>query len=283
MTPQQQVEKILGEAIILSTPLVDGNLSWHCWDGPRDSRPLLLLHGGFGSWTHWLANIPTLRRSHSLWAVDIPGLGASAAMPEPATLEHFASLILDSLNRLHGTDTEFDIAGFSFGALIGAHLAVLAQTRCHHFIACGAAGFDKLHVQVDLLRPPTPDTPAQEASRIHRHNLSTLMFASEDSVDELAIFLHGDNLARARFNSRRLARGDGFAKALPDISARLCGIWGSEDATAGGKPGIAQREALFRSYQPHCAFHLMEGIGHWAMYEAAQGFNRLALEELGKD
>ncbi|MEH6582508.1 MAG: alpha/beta fold hydrolase [Halioglobus sp.] len=280
MTPQQQVAQLLDEAKTLSTPLGDGALNWQCWDGPKKSRPLLLLHGGFGSWTHWLANISTLRRSRTLWAVDIPGLGASAPMPEPATLEHFASLLLDSLNTLHGLEIEFDIAGFSFGALVGAHLAALAQTRCHHFIACGAAGFDKLHVQVDLLRPPTVGTPAQEADRIHRHNLATLMFAKNDCADDLAIHLHGDNLSRARFNSRRLARGDGFAVALPNIKAKLCGIWGSEDATAGGKSGIAKREALFRSYQPDCAFHLMEGVGHWAMYEAAQDFNRIVLAEL---
>jgi len=280
MTPSHQLAVIQDKAEQLSTPLGDGVLSWLQWAGPNNNRPLLLLHGGFGSWTHWAANIETLSRTRTLWAPDIPGLGASAELEAPLSLEYFASEILSSLDSLFGAGTEFDLAGFSFGALIGAQLSVLAGERCRHLIACGAAGFGELHVQVDLLRPPGADTPSAEAEKIHGSNLGTLMFAQERSIDQLSMHIHADNLQRARFNSRRLARSPAFIDLLPEIRARLCGIWGVEDATAGGLANIEARRALFQQVQPESEFYILEEVGHWTMYEDASNFNRLVLATL---
>ena len=275
MTAIQQVAQLLEEAEHFSTVLGEGVLCWQQWSGPQGSRPLLLLHGGFGSWTHWVANIRQLRQTRTVWTLDMPGLGSSADMADPFTVEHFSRVILDSLDTLHGKACEFDLAGFSFGALIGSHVAAAAQNRCHHFIACGAAGFGDLHVQVDLLRPPGAEVAMEEAEAIHRANLRTLMFSRDETVDGLAVHVHAAYLAQARFNSRRLARGRDFITAIPAIKARLCGIWGSEDATAGGRAAIEARKDLFRRSQANCSFHILEGIGHWAMYEDARVFNRI--------
>ena len=280
MNPEEQVATLLAESNSLSTRLGDGVLHWQQWPGPATERPLLLLHGGFGSWTHWMANIRSLRQNRTVWTLDMPGLGASADMTAPHTEEHFAAEILNSLNTLHGARVEFDIAAFSFGALIGAHMAVAAGPRCKHLIVCGAAGFGDLWVQVSLTAPPSPDMTALQAEAITRANLLSLMLSRDEAIDEVALYLHANNLARARFNSRRLARGNGFAAMLPDIQARLCGIWGAADVTTGGRDGIERREALFRRAQPDCTFHILEGIGHWAMYEDAPTINHIIEQEL---
>ena len=280
MNSEAQVATLLAEANSMSTALGEGQLQWQQWPGPAPARPLLLLHGGFGSWTHWMANIRSLRQNRTVWTLDIPGLGASADMDDPHTEEHFASVIFRSLNALHGSRVEFDIAAFSFGALIGAHLALAAGQRCKHLIVCGAAGFGDLWVQVPLLRPPSPEMTGLQADAITRANLLSLMLSRDEAVDDMALYVHARNLAQARFNSRRLARGNGFSAVLPDIGARLCGIWGAADATAGGRTGIEQREVLFRRSQPDCAFHILEGVGHWAMYEDAPTINRIIEREL---
>jgi pimeloyl-ACP methyl ester carboxylesterase len=280
--PKQHLAQLLDEAKLHTTRLDEGALQWQYWPGPDDKLPLLLLHGGFGSWTHWIANLEALRQHRPLWTVDMPGLGSSGKMPKPQTVAHFCELILDGFDSLVGADAVFDIAGFSFGALVGSHVAAKAGTRCKHFIACGAAGFGELHVQVDLLKPPNEATPEVEADSIHRSNLRCLMFARSETIDDLAVYIHADNLAHARFNSRRLAKSDEFTKIIPQISAKLCGVWGSKDVTAGEMPGIVSREALFRAAQPNCAFHIMDRVGHWAMYEDAEGFNRIVIEELAE-
>ena len=35
------------------TPCGEGTMVWRAWGG---GVPLVLLHGGFGSWTHWISN-----------------------------------------------------------------------------------------------------------------------------------------------------------------------------------------------------------------------------------
>jgi 2-hydroxy-6-oxonona-2,4-dienedioate hydrolase len=277
---------LLSEAIVHTTPCADGDLVWQQW--PRQvpagiipasrARPLLLLHGGFGSWTHWAVNLPTLRQYREVWTLDMPGLGDSADCPEPRTPEHIARIVLRGLDTLLGPATGFELAGFSFGAMVGARLAILAGSRCSRFTAIGAAGCGDLHVQVHLQHPPTPDTPLAEARSIHCANLRTLMFASNDSIDDLAIHIHGENLARHRFNSRKLSLTKDFLQALPLIKGRLVGIWGSRDATAGGRSSLEKRCALFEAAQTGAEFHVLDGIGHWAMYEAPDAINKILLD-----
>src|SRR3546814_6277896 len=46
----------------------DGQMVWRLWgEGP----PLVLLHGGSGSWTHWFRNIPALARRYRVIAADL--------------------------------------------------------------------------------------------------------------------------------------------------------------------------------------------------------------------
>src|SRR5690606_34848395 len=67
-------------ARVARTPCGSGALIWHIWgEGP----PLVLLHGGSGSWTHWIRNIPALvDAGFSVFVPDLPGFGDSAAPPD---------------------------------------------------------------------------------------------------------------------------------------------------------------------------------------------------------
>ena len=48
---------------------------------------LLLLHGGTGSWTHWVRNIGPLSRRFSLMVPDLPGMGESLDVPRDTGLD----------------------------------------------------------------------------------------------------------------------------------------------------------------------------------------------------
>lgn len=97
------------------------------------------------------------------------------------------------------------------------------------------------------------------------------------AIDELAVHIHADNLVRHRFRSRRLAGTSDLAETLPGILAPLVGIWGEFDTTAGGLANIRARRELFTQAQRGAQFHLLPGVGHWAMYEAPDEVNRLLL------
>ena len=80
--PARLVATVEASARVYRTPSGEGEMVWRAWG---DGAPLLLLHGGSGSWTHWIRTIPTLARTYQLWVPDLPGLGDSAMPPRPWT------------------------------------------------------------------------------------------------------------------------------------------------------------------------------------------------------
>lgn len=70
---------------------------WHRWgSGPT----VVLFHGGFGSWTHWIRNVEVLARHYTVLAADLPGLGDSALAPEPYDGWTIARICADGLEQL---------------------------------------------------------------------------------------------------------------------------------------------------------------------------------------
>ena len=265
-SPAERIAGLLATATLHASPCGNGFLQWQQWSDSGAGPPLLLLHGGFGSWNHWFSTIARLRQTRELWSLDMPGLGSSANVFRRARPQHLAAIIAPGVKRLLG-HRSIDIAAFSFGAMVGVHLA--AALPCERFYAIGAAGCGKLHVQVPLLPPPREAALTAAAADVHRTNLRTLMFSEQFTIDELAIHLQATNLAQARFNSRPLSLTPGFTDALPGLSSSLIGIWGSDDATAGGAIGVERRRDIFHTAQSGAQFHVLDGVGHWAMYEAA--------------
>lgn len=84
---------------------------------------LVLLHGGHGDWRHWLRNIDVLARQHTLWLPDLPGFGESDSLEgsphAPDRMERLLEALADTLGTLVGREAPVDLAGFSFGGLVG--------------------------------------------------------------------------------------------------------------------------------------------------------------------
>jgi pimeloyl-ACP methyl ester carboxylesterase len=76
-----EVQRLAAQAVRHTTPCGAGDVVWHVWGQARPGvRPLVLLHGGSGSWTHWVRNLDALvAAGHQLWVPDLPGFGDSAA------------------------------------------------------------------------------------------------------------------------------------------------------------------------------------------------------------
>src|SRR5271165_231046 len=110
---------------------------WRVWGaGP----PVVMLHGGYGSWTHWIRNIPTLAETYTVIAPDLPGLGDSALPPEPYSAESLARILAEGLDRVVASSVAVRLVGFSFGAILGGHLASLRSERIASFTLVGASG-----------------------------------------------------------------------------------------------------------------------------------------------
>ncbi|KAL0314114.1 UNVERIFIED_CONTAM: hypothetical protein Sangu_2255800 [Sesamum angustifolium] len=85
-------------------------------DADAVNPPLLLVHGFGASIAHWRRNIPTLAQSHTVYAIDLLGFGAS---DKPAgfqySMEVWAQLILDFLDEVVQRPTV--LLGNSVGSL----------------------------------------------------------------------------------------------------------------------------------------------------------------------
>ena len=245
---------------------------WHRWDGPAGQPHLILLHGGWGSWTHWIKCIPALAAHTTVLAADIPGMGDSDEIGHPDTIDPVAPLIASGISDLLENDERYDIAGFSFGGVAAAHVAALHGERCRSFTAVGAAGFGPLHNAVAGIKLPDPRLEDDEINAIHARNLNILMLARESSIDPLAVHIHRTNIERGRLRSRRISMSSTLVDILPNIEARIGGIWGALDITGNGEATIEKRREILRACQPGCPFDIIENAGHWIMYEAPDAF-----------
>ncbi|HUN49105.1 MAG TPA: alpha/beta hydrolase [Stellaceae bacterium] len=257
------------------TPCGAGQMIWHIWgEGP----PLVLLHGGYGSWTHWVRSVEHFSRHYRVLAADLPGLGDSAAAPDPYTADSIAAIVTEGLASLVRPNDTIDLAGFSFGGLIGGHVTERLGERMKHLVLVGSGGTG--------IPRPTPVELVKWHLRVgaaaqreaHRENLAILMMADPANIDTLAIDLQVENAARARTKSRPLSRNPTLLKALPKIKAKLSGIWGERDITAHGI--MEETRKLLQSFQPEARFTVVPAAGHWVAYEAADAFNAALLRHL---
>jgi pimeloyl-ACP methyl ester carboxylesterase len=242
---------------------------WREWG---TGRPLLLLHGGSGSWTHWIHNVLPLAAHRRVLAPDMPGFGESDAPPEPHTAEAVAALVAAGLEAVVPADQGLDIAGFSFGGIIAALVAARLGARVGVLALLGPGGFGLTTPPMRPLHRVRGDMAAKEIRRAHRENLGILMLADPMRVDDLAVDLQMDNVRRARFKVGAIPESDVLLRALPHIRARLTALWGERDAFAGDQIEACRR--LLASIHREADVRVIGGAGHWIGYEAADEVNR---------
>src|SRR5262245_49115012 len=247
------------------TPCGEGSMVWRVWG---EGEPLLLFHGGTGSWTHWIKTIPVLSSRFELWVADIPGLGDSPMPPEPWTPASIADAVAAGVDQLFPANKNLRLAGFSFGGHIAGLLAARRPDRFTRLILVGVAGLGlRADPRAPFAKTRTGMSP-DEVAEVYRQNLEVLMFADPRNIDPLAIHLQIENVRRARFRSRAFATTDELARALAEVPAPLKTIWGTEDAIA--RSSLEMRLDILRRHHPELEVRLIEGAGHWVMYEAAE-------------
>lgn len=266
--PAETVARIDRAAERRATPCGGGRMVWRLWgEGP----PLVLLHGAFGSWTHWLRNVEGLARHFRVIAPDMPGYGDSDEPPQPYSPESLADIISAGLDAILPAPAPFDLAGFSFGGIIAGHVAVRQAARLRTLVLLGPNGMALPRGEAGALRRLDPDMTPEEVAAVHRHNLGVLMIADPAKVDDLAVHLQIENARRSRTKSGRIPESDSLLQALPAVRARICGLWGGRDAMA--LPFLDRREAVLRRFRPDLDFRIVPGAGHWAPYEAPEAVN----------
>jgi pimeloyl-ACP methyl ester carboxylesterase len=279
-SPEALLDALEWRARRHQTPCGPGTVMWREWGPPGrgTERPLVLFHGGSGSWRHWVRNIGRLSADRRLLCPDLPGLGLSAMPPDGSNPAPIAAAMRTGLAAVLGGDAPYDLAGFSFGALVAGHVAAAAGPELRSLTLVGAASLGLQRPRTDLVKVRDKEGEARVAA--HRHNLAALMFADPARIDPLALLVQEQNTREARFRSRGFAASTMLRDAVARSAAPVALVYGERDAIAW--PEVEARFAALRAVRPDAWTGMLPGAGHWVAYEAAPAFDAMLLDMLDR-
>lgn len=243
--------------------------------------PVILVHGSYGSLSHWIANIEAIAASHRVIALDLPGFGQSFAVPQSSELDIFARAVEELAIEL-GLD-HFALGGFSFGGLVCAQVLRSAP---------------QLISGLFLVSPPLPGAPAAAVARIQQEigalairkplresvvaTLEKLFLFNKERITEEAIEITAANIQATQFRARPVIGRSNLVAALAPVRSvvPMRFMIGAEDPFhVHGSEEI--RRALLDTFGrdqvrwiPHAA--------HWACYDRPEGTNALIAEFLSQ-
>lgn len=275
-TPEEIVATIAADAELLETPCGDGRMVWRRWG---KGRPVVLTHGGSGSWTHWIKTIPSLKHRCELWVPDLPGLGDSDMPHHPHTPESCGKALALGIVALIPRERRPHVVSFSFGAHVSTLALVEIQDRVADFTISGCAALGVRQGPGMEFPREEPGMSAAEKAQVHRRLLEILMIAEPARVDPLAIHLQANNVAKARFRSRPFARSDEIRRRLPEVRVPVRAIWGADDSTA--LPSVEARYDILRQGHPELVTRTIPDAGHWVMYEQPMAYTAALIDMLG--
>ncbi|WP_409338529.1 alpha/beta fold hydrolase [Curvibacter cyanobacteriorum] len=280
LTLPESVDALARRARRLTTPCGEGEVVWHVWGQARDGvPPLVLFHGGSGSWTHFVRNIEALvAAGRELWVPDLPGFGDSAVSPLGGDADALVAPLCEGLRQLLGP-RPCELLGFSFGGMTAGLLLAAHPELASRLILVGAPAMGVVPQRQFELKAwrhlPTPEAQAE----VHRYNLAALMLHDPAQIEGLALQVHAANVVRDRLPRRRLAHTDILARSLPQVDCPVWAIYGAHDALY--KSWITQLASAFEaSARDFRGLTLIPDAGHWVQFERPEAFHAAVLAAL---
>ena len=251
---------------------------WHAW-GDADRPVVVLLHGGSGSWTHWVRNIAPLQGAG--WRVlvpDLPGFGDSDLPTGCSDVDGLPVHLHAGLQQLKPAGP-VALVGFSFGGMTAALWLAAYPQDAQQLVLVGAPGMGFAVPERIPLKGWRHLPTSEQQNEVHRHNLMALMLQHPASLDDLALSLHAANVARDRMPRRRMSSTDIVAKTLPQLQVPVSAIYGEHDALYKGR--LPELQSAMQTMPSQWGqWRTVPGAGHWVQYEAAQAFNAALLDQL---
>jgi pimeloyl-ACP methyl ester carboxylesterase len=256
-------------------PYGNGHVAWHEFGSSRSSLPLVLLHGGHGSWEHWHRNIDVLAEHFHLYVPDMPGFGESTFFDSQFQSGMMAPL-MSTLDDLVGANQRINIAGFSFGGFVTAHL--LNQRMGINKVAllgsAGHGGPRRPRGELLAWKDFYANKDWESLNHAMKENLYQQMIGAYDGIDAEAIRIHQSACIATRFKSKPIARPGGLAEQLDSFGGPIFLVWGEHDVTCSPEYLV---EKLV-SKKPNREKALVKDAGHWVQYEKAAEINQLLID-----
>ncbi|HUS24256.1 MAG TPA: alpha/beta fold hydrolase [Candidatus Binatia bacterium] len=251
--------------------------------GPRGAPAVVLVHGlGQNGARDWEAVVPALATDREVWALDLPGFGASARGNQLYSPENYARAIEAVLApRLK---QPFVLVGHSMGAAVSLAYADAYPARLSRLVLVDMAGVLQRSVYAGFLgrlgaEQVTGAYPA-DGAWVDRVIGGLLLRAESLPIDP-------ELLLRAPPIRQKLLRGDpnaiaaaalvqqDFGAALRRLRTPTLLIWGVDDKVAPLRTGLVAQALV-----PQARLALIEQSGHAPQLQQPARFNALLRDEL---
>ncbi|MEY2718093.1 MAG: alpha/beta fold hydrolase [Betaproteobacteria bacterium] len=244
----------------------------HCpihWMRFGEGPDCVLLHGGHGSWMHWLNLIPLLSGHYRLWIPDLPGFGASGDMLTPAETGFMAQALILALDHLGVSERSFTLGGFSFGGLVaGQMLAQGAPVQSLRLVGSAGMGM-RPEKAIDMLLWQRARSP-EDLLEAYRHNLKALMLHRDEDISALALAIHAESCRQTRWRSREASHQAGLRDIIRQARVPVHAVWGLQDPTMDPKRLTTWwDESISAKGETRQSLSLWDDCGHWIMHQSA--------------
>jgi pimeloyl-ACP methyl ester carboxylesterase len=251
--------------------------------GPRDADPIVLVHGlGQDGARDWGQVIPALAENHEVYALDLPGFGASDKGNNLYSPDNFSRVIEAVVGRR--LSRAFVLIGHSMGAAVSLDYAATYPKRVSRLILVDMVGMLHRSIYAELLGRLGveqaigfyPEESSWMGSLVRRMLARTEPVAQESAMilrtaELRQRFLNGDPNAIAGY---ALVEHD-FSRQLRAIGVPTLLVWGSEDKVA---PMRAAQVAL--ATIPGARLTVIQGVRHEPMTQVPQRFISIVQDEL---
>lgn len=253
-----------------------GALQYACglaWRETGAGEPLVLLHGGSGSRSHWIRNVPALATRFRVVTVDLPGFGESSTPARAMTPDDYVGWVASALWERFA-DRPFCATAFSFGAALLAASLRRHPFRVRRLALVAPGGFGRpTGRRLDLVPMPASGAATERERReVVATNLGRVMLARPPSPHDEAVDLQLANLERARYDSRAISLADSLTTDLAMQDVPVLAVWGDADALAW--PSLDERIATLVEAVPRTRVLRVPDGGHWIQYEVSDAVNR---------
>lgn len=247
-------------------PVGEQQVSWRQFG---EGTPLVLIHGGHGSWLHWARNIEALSKYFSVWVPNLAGYGDSSD-PMFGDFETMVEVTASCLTQLFGAETPVDLAGFSFGGLVSANIAAKGlPVRRLALLGPGGHGGPRRErgTLINWKRAETEEAFLEAM----RFNLWAHMIYADEQIDPFALGIHTYSCINTRFRSRGISGRGLLGPALDLYKGETFLIWGEHDVTC--TPEYLMTHMVEGQARRHGV--ILPDVGHWVNFEASEPVNTL--------
>ena len=274
---QKEIEEFEKGSKKLFISTDDTTVCWRIWG---KGQPIIFLHGGYGSWRHWIKQVTYLSKDYQILVPDMPGFGESSDLKSDHTPENISLNLYQTFRKLNITDLDnINLVGFSFGGLISGHLSyqfLKKGIELKNLILVGPGGTGARRGPMREMVRRTPKMSFEEILRAHFENLKILMINNPKNIDLLSLYIQLENTNNHRLKSRPISATNTLIKILEKQNIIPYLIFGEKDATVG--PYLEERISIFRAACKDIRIHVEISAGHWIMYEKPDNFNKLIKE-----